>query len=466
MKKIFALMITVVLVLGLLVACQGAQEAPGGEAGATENGAEGGDGAGEVAADEVGTIELNFWTDFPPRSEYILREAAAAFMLEFPQYTIEIDIFPGADRAERLALAQSTNTLPTLMFAASFVMMDFAHQGAMVPMTEVIEPLASYFPAHSIADTTINGEHFFFPLYQSPFVLMYNADMFREAGLDEFITDTNLELAEWTLDEFVNVILPGLRDLVAGTARYPFALFAGNEQADPHNHNLLRMYGGTVFDGGLIVAHEDENTIRALDTLASWVEQGFTNSDAATKLGTEAQSDFSNQMSGISFGQLPVFQQWLEDVEAGEMEAFDFRMAMVPREGGHTMTVNYLGGFLMNTDDAQKEGGRKFLTWLADQQDTFLKELNLLAMPTHSGVLAAIGDNPLYPLYQEFAARGDAVFDVTGGAPGYVETRALFFPAIQSVISGELTSREALERYAIAGNEIIEEYIRRSVVLN
>lgn len=409
-------------------------------------------------------IPLTIWTDFTPRSESLFREAMNAFVAENPEYVPNFEIFPGADRAQKLALAKQSNTLPTLMFAASFTMLDQAHQGGIVPITEVMEPIASDY-SQSIHDATIiNGESYMFPIYQSPFVLFYNADMFREAGLEKFVTESADIPAEWTLDELENQIFPALKELFAGTEKYPMTLFAGNDQADTNNHSWLRMYGGTVFADGKVVAGENENTIRALDTLAGWVESGYTNSDAATKLGTEALVDFQNQLAAICWGNQINFENLKNSVKEGKLEDFDFRIVLIPQDTTQTMAMYYYGGFLMNVDEKQQEGGKKFLSWLSQQKDTYLKDLSLLCMPSSLSVLEALGDER--PIYQEYQKRDNYVYDFTGAVPGYVETRALFFPAIQSKLSGKQSSADALMDYQNAANKIIEEYSKRSVALN
>lgn len=417
--------------------------------------------SGETA--KAGTIPLTIWTDFTPRSEEAFRAALDGFVAENPEYVPSFEIFPGADRAQKLALAKQANTLPTLMFAASFTMMDQAHQGGILPISEVIDPIASDYSENIHSATSINGEAYMFPIYQAPFALFYNADMFKTAGLEEYISENVDVPEEWSLEDFENIILPKLKESLAGTEKYPLALFAGNDQADTNNHSWLRMYGGTVFDGGKVVAGDDGNTIRALDKMAEWVQKGYTNSDAATKLGTECLVDFQNQLSAVCWGNQINFENLQSSVKEGKMEQFDFRVALLPQEKSQTMAMYYYGGFLMNVDEAQIEGGKKFLAWLAGQKDGVLKDLSLLCMPSSQSILESLGNER--PIYQEYQKRDQYVYDFTGGVPGYVETRALFFPAIQSKLSGKQSSADALADYEKGANKIIDEYTNRSVAL-
>lgn len=454
MKKILSLLLVLSLVAGL-AAC-GSKDSTNNPADTSEpqNGSQ----------PQTASIPLTIWTDFTPRSEEAFRASLDSFVAENPQYIPEFEVFPGADRAQKLALAKQSNSLPTLMFAASFTMMDYAHQGTILPITEIIEPILSDYPQHIMDASSINGEYYMFPVYQSPFLLFYNADIFREAGLEEYITESPDIPAQWVFDDFVNVILPTLKEKMAGTEKYPMALFAGNDQADTNSHSWLRMYGGTVFKDGRVVAGEDENTIKALDTLSEWVQKGYTNSDAATKLGTECLVDFQNQLVAISWGNQINFENLQSSVKNGTMADFDFRVALVPKKDSQTMAMYYYGGFLMKTDDNQIEGGLKYLSWLAQQKDGVYKDLSLMCMPCSISILESVADER--PIYQEYLNLSEYVYDFTGGVPGYVETRSLFFPALQSKLSGAQSSAEALKDYTEKANEIIDTYVKNSVVLS
>lgn len=412
---------------------------------------------------QTASIPLTIWTDFTPRSEEAFRASLDAFVAENPQYIPEFEIFPGADRAQKLALAKQANALPTLMFAASFTMMDYAHQGMLLPITKEIEPILSDYPQHILDASSISGEYYMFPVYQSPFLLFYNADIFREAGLEEYISESQDVPAEWDFDDYVNVILPTLKEKLAGTEKYPMALFAGNDQADTNNHSWLRIYGGTVFKDGRVVAGEDENTIKALDTLSDWVKEGYTNSDAATKLGTEALVDFQNQLVAVCWGNQINFENLQNSVKNGSLEDFDFRVALVPKKDSQTMAMYYYGGFLMNTDEKQIEGGRQYLSWLAQQKDGVYKDLSLMCMPCSLSILEDVREER--PIYQEYLRLSEYVYDFTGGVPGYVETRSLFFPALQSKLSGAQSSAEALAEYTEKANKIIDTYTSNSAAI-
>ena len=79
------------------------------------------------------------------------------------------------------------------------------------------------------------------------------------------------------------------------------------------------------------------------------------------------------------------------------------------------------------------------------------------------GATAQLAEKPIYHSYMEAEKY---IRDFTGAVPGFVSTRSVLYPALQSCITGETDEKSALEQYETQANEIIQEYTERSVVLN
>jgi len=410
-------------------------------------------------------VTASFWTDFPNNVGPIFEEAIQKYTELHPNCTIEFELFPGADRAEKLALAKESGTLPALLFAASFSVFDEAHQGYMLPVTSAVKPVSSDISQSTLEQITIGNEIYMYPLYTSPFGLHVNADLVREAGLGDYIPENPYEIITWSLDDFENVILPTLAKHFAGTEKYAFSLFAGNDQADTHNHNLLRILGGTVFDGGRVVAADNEKTVQALDKLYDWYSKGYTNRNAATKLATECNADFQNGLVAINSGQYSAYLNYLSAMEQGKINKFDLRLATVPKQDGQTLALYIYGACMMKVDEAQQELALGFLEWLSsDEGKASLTKFNTIGVPAFSSI--AKEQAAEYPVYAEYEKVDKYIYDFTGGVPGYVSTRASFFPALQAVFSDKQSSKDALAEYQEKANKVIDEYAKRSVALN
>lgn len=414
-------------------------------------------------------VEIQMWTDFNI-DEAVLQSAIDKFEAAYKDrgYTIVLDKFAGSDRAMKLSLAKESKTLPALFLSAWFTTADEVHQGNVLNISELaLKVKHDIYP--SVYDATyINGESYMIGLYQSYFGLLYNADYFKEAGLEELVPEDELEIAQWTVTDFEEKILPALAEQFKGTEKYPLGLFAASNQADTHMMNWLSMYGGKMWTDGKSTSGADDNVIKALETMKKWTDQGYTNSDVATKDGTEVMPDFQNQVCAISHGQYTNYTATKKKIDSGEIGKFDMRIAAVPAriDGKDTcLMADYIYGVSVMNNGKEEETAvaKEFIRWLLQDQET-LTAINTNAMPCFQSVTESVKDSS--PIFASYEKISDRLWDFTGNVPGFVETRKDLFPAIQSVYSGEKTAAEALGEYTEKANKVIDEYTENSLVLN
>jgi multiple sugar transport system substrate-binding protein len=426
--------------------------------------AEGADSAFNLPA---GPTEIELWTDMTI-DEKILTDAIAKFEAAYADkgYTVVLNKFAGSERATLISAAVESNTLPSLLLSAWFTTADYVHQGLIADITDITVPVQDQMYKSSYDATLINEKSYMIGLYQSYFGLLYNADIFREAGLEQYVTSGEIEIATWTLDE-LEMILATLAQHFKGTEKYPMPLFAASAQADTYMLNWLNMYGGHMWENGYSSSGSDENVIAALDRMIYWNQQGWTNSNVITKDGTEVSPDFANQMSAICSGQYTNYTANKDSMESGKVTPFDMRIAAVPQKinGTDTYTMaNYIyGASVMNNGNEDETAvAKEFIRWLLQDQES-LTAINTNAIPCFTAITeAASVENPLYTEYTKFEPN---IWDFTGGVAGYVATRSTLFPELQAAFSGEKTSAEALASYSENANEIIQEYMDNSLVL-
>lgn len=465
MKKTLALALVFTMITGLLMGCSGKASDSG--TGTTASGSPAASEAVKEQAEEK-TVTTTIWTDSQVLEPGILA-AVEAFTKEHPTYTINVEAFPGSERPEKLALAKESGTLPSLFLTAFFTSADEVHQGTILPVTDIIkECYGDDMSEAALSTVEVNGDYYEVPLFTSPQGFIYNADMFKAAGLEDYVTESADEIACWTLEDMDQVILPTLKEYVAGTEKYVMVLYCSNEQNDSYLHNLLKMYDGNIFTDGMCSAGDDEKVIQGLEKIKEWYDAGYTNADAGTRLWSDCNADFRNQTCAISAGQFQTYLNHLAAFKEGSAEAFDARIAAVPcvksdgSDSGVMHTYTY-GFAMMNVDEDQLAVARQFLAWLSENTTEYVPAMTK-GVPAMISVMNVMSEeNPLYVAYQDAEKY---LFDFTGGAPGWVSTRAVFYPEIQSTISGEKSPSQALADYEAAANEIIKEYTENSVVLN
>ncbi|MBQ9300741.1 MAG: extracellular solute-binding protein [Clostridia bacterium] len=443
MKKLLALILTLSLLMGMAVFAR----------------------AEETLPDHPVDIEL--WTDFTI-DEAIMQKAVDDFNAAYADkgYTVTLNKFAGSQRTTLINGAIENDTLPALLFSAWFTTADYVHQGLVEDITDLIAPVRDDLYDAVYDACVIADKAYMVGMYQSYFGLAYNADIFREAGLDKYITEDANEWARWTMAEFEGDILPTLAKYFEGSEKYPIALFAGDNQADTFTLNWLSSLGGQMWKDGKSNAGADENVIAALEKMISWTENGLTNSDVITRSGTEASPDFRNLNSGVCSCQVSNHTSWLNAMANGSSTQFDLRMATVPAviNGEDTnILANYVyGACVMNNGKADQIAvGKEFLRWLLQGGEN-LDAINNNAIPCFRSIADASTD----PFVPATTKNADLIWDFTGGVPGYVATRSHLFPAIQAAYSGDKTPAQALADYSAEANAIIEEYVENSLVLH
>ena len=462
MKRIISFLLVTVVSIMLFTAC-GTTAVSSSVAPSSQSKS---DSTASTSPEEV-TFEV--WSEYPGDTA-ILERMVEKFNSAYADkgYHAVLNLYTGAERATLIAAAVETNTLPALMFTGWFTSTDYIHQGLVADVTDIVEPVKSDLYPFAYEETRINGKSYMLPLYQAYFGLMYNADIFKEAGLEEYVPEDENSVTTWTLDAYENEILPKLASRFQGTEGYPMSVLAADNQADTWTLNWLTMLGGKMWDNGLSVAGDDENTVAALEKLIDWSNRGYTNSNVVTKSGTEVNGEFENQMSAITFCQYTTYTSDMDKMEKGEIQPFDLRFATIPQKVGEkdsSVMASYVCGALLmnNGNDAQMEGGREFLRWLMDERES-LNEYSAYSQPVFASVeRATAADHPMYAALKEIEP---ALWSFTGNVPGYVSTRSLLFPELQAAFSGEKTAKQALTDYQNNANQVIQEYMENSLVLN
>jgi len=135
-----------------------------------------------------------------------LKKAAEEFKKENPNITVNVQVIPGDQRSDKLSVAIQTKTLPDAFFESIFAMTQYAHMGVLAPVDDIIDEETKKDIPQAIWDNVqIGGKTYFYPFGNNPGTLMYNADMFKKAGLDKYIKG-EYEIATWTLEEYEEIL--------------------------------------------------------------------------------------------------------------------------------------------------------------------------------------------------------------------------------------------------------------------
>lgn len=396
------------------------------------------------------------------------KHAAERFKEEYDKYDVDVDVevIAGDQRDELLNVNLSGGTPPDVFFESTFAMEEFVHRGAILPITDLIDDEDKEDIDENFLETVTFGDDiYFYPFQHMPGTLVYNADMLRDAGLEDYLGDED-EIKTWTIDE-LEEILYGVKENLPEdkySNAYPMALFAVDNQGDTWNLAYLRMFGNDVYDDNGNIAFNDENGVEALEWLKKIYDEELTNPGAESVSSNDALAMFQNEQLAVSFTNSVLFNNKKADMENGEAPEFDMRLANVPSVSGDPLTFTYVtGAAVFDTEDEKRiEVSKDFVKFISTDEELVKSSKN--GVPVRSSVAEEFKDeNPLFEAYDENA---EYLFDFTGSVPGYNQLREVLYPELQAIFTGEKTPEEAAESYEEKGNEVIKESREESVIDN
>lgn len=388
-----------------------------------------------------------------------LKKAAEEFKKEHPNVTINVTVIPGDKRSDKLNVSMQARQLPDAFFEASFAMTQYVHQGAILPIDDIISEEAKTDIAEGIWDgAKIGGKTYFYPFSNNPATLAYNADLFKTAGLDKYIKG-EFEIATWTLEEYED-ILKTLKEKLPDVT--PMGLFALNSSGDTWNLAWLRMYDTPFFgEDGKLVAN-DEATVKALTKLDEWRKAGYTTSGPESIKSSDVRSEFQAKKVGIINLNSIQLGNMHAQMEEGKIEKMDVRLANIPgATKPHTFTY-VVSGMVFNTGDELKmKTAKEFVKFFSENKE--LIKASKTSVPVRQSVANDLGAEAAYT--KAYMDNAKYLFNFSNNTPGYAELRNLFFPELQAVFSGAKTPQQAMDNFTEQGNKVIERETKNSEVL-
>lgn len=391
-----------------------------------------------------------------------LKEAARQYTEENPDVTIDVQVIPSDQRDSKLSVGLATETLPNIFFDSTFSLTAWPHQGITLPLDDVISEESR----EDISDTVwnnvmIDGETHYYPFAQNQGTLVYNADMFKEAGLEEYIADENA-IANWSVEDFTH-ILTTLKEEIPDVT--PLGFYAMNNQGDTWTMMYLRMFGNEFYGENNELIVNEPDGVQALEYIKELDNQGLIVSGAESMTSNEVSALFQNQEVAVSFTNTVLYNNMLLDMEEGAVQPFDARLVNVPTVEGVTPPVfSYvLGSMVFDVlDEEENEVAKDFVKFYSEDEELINASTNTL--PVRESVSEKYKDE--LPLLEAFNANEANIINFTNNMAGYAEFRNIFYPEIQAVLIDAKTPQQALDDLVANGNEIISRGDRMSLLID
>lgn len=370
MRRFLAVMLVCILALSL-VACGGSASTADSAALSEGSGAEAG------GSDEEYTLTVWYWGEQEaPGYKAYMDEMVARYEEQNPGITVEAVLQESDTLYSAFRTAESAGEGPDVQyFWGGTQALEDVWMGNVVPISDYLtEEELSIFPQDTLNETNWGGKQWGIPAYLNIYVMLYNKDLMREAGIDP-------ESPYTTYDEFIECcdklvaadITPMGMGLKDGWLPAWIGIYFGQQNMDNPNDMISLMRGEQSFT--------DEKYGAWLTELENWKNKGYINEDilsldlyqgqqlvesgeAAMTLHTQAYAVSLEEAMGsesIGVAPYPVYGSG----ELADSIAAPSQVYMIPKSAEH------------------KEGAAQFLMFLQEEENVkTMYELTKTIMPS------------------------------------------------------------------------------------
>jgi multiple sugar transport system substrate-binding protein len=344
-----------------------------------------------------------------------------------PDNPIDQKFIPFGQLSQQLIKGIATGDVPDLITIDNPVVASFASQGALEDLTTLVKDSQvvkkeNYFTG-SWNTTIWNGQQFAVPGEANTLALYYNADLFREKGLDpDKPPRTWAELkvaAEKLTDPAKNVYGIGFSAIQSeeGTFQWlPFLQQSGS--------NLKDLTSG--------------DSVAALTLWTDFVKSGQASKDVLVKRQFEMTSAFLGGASAMVISGPWELQRMDKDAK------FEWRVAALPVREGKNIEASALGGYVWGIPKGAKNRD------LAFKVIEFMSEPDQLKQAWSGGRLPPVAtiniENPSNPKAYEVFRKQMEVAKARGPHPAWPQISAAIQTAIQNSLTGRSSPADALQK--------------------
>lgn len=300
----------------------------------------------------VEPVTISFWHTMSEPEMEQLAKVVAIFEAENPNIKVEILNVPYDEFRRKLITSMAGGTAPDLIRSDIIWVSEFAYMGALAKLDEVMPDFDTYkeavFPG-PLSTTYFRGHYYGLPLNTNTRILVYNIQMFKDAGI---------EAPPATMEEFL-VACEKINAL--GDDKYCFA--DGGTYAWAVNP-WIWSFGGDVTDEDITVASgylNGENTQVAYEYLKNLVDLGYMHPGILGG-GVDAWGGFgNNEIAMLLEG------PWFTPFFGGTL-GIDYGYAPTPAGSGGSISV--VGGedIVMFQQSQHKEEAAKFIRFMLSEE--------------------------------------------------------------------------------------------------
>ena len=350
-------------------------------------------------------------------ADEFLVKMARAFAAQYRDADVTIDVVTFSQTGEDGAVTDcfDTENAVDVLYEGYFNMATYIHTGRVVPLDDIItDEIRTDISESTWAISQIDGKTYMMPFLSLQNVMSYNKALFREAGLDAFISGED-EIQTWTLEEWETILNTLAERLPAG--KYPMMMYAKNNQGDTHIMTLLRSHGSGFFNA-FFPCIEFRNGQLAL----------YVSNNALVSVYPHLEIGYVN----------------------------------FPSQSGDGYATSFVTGFEVfdNGDEMKVKVGKDFVKFIYQHEEWL--DYSAGGIPASSRVTEKYKDQIF--MLDAFHRNNENAVDFTANNPNWRGVRAVFFPHIQDLLRGDKTAAEVAAALDADCNAAIEAGYKNSTL--
>jgi multiple sugar transport system substrate-binding protein len=412
--------------------------------GGDDNGASGSGGDGS------GQINLVMWMGYtppPPENQSFeynsIKRMADEFEQQNPNIHIELQYVNSDNALEKATVAIQGNQQPDISYQYGTNMPQLATSPALVDLTDRVNA-SDYdwgdFYEGEQAVATVNDKVDGVPALVDNLAVVYNKDMFAQAGLQEPGPD-------WTWDE-LRTDAKALTDPANQVSGLSFPADGSETMVWQYIAMLWAAGGDILTEDGTQIAFNQAAGVRALQTLADIYADGSMYLDFQPDSGKYGQLFNSGKIGMVITG--PWDLSGFPDVNYGVqvMPSFD-------PGGSHETIAGPDNWVIFDNGPERVDAAWKFLSFMTSPDQILQDSLDTSHLPTRASVadMSAFDDfYTKYPGTEVFVKNLDNVIKARPQIPQYPRISSALGQALVPAIQGQKTAQDALDEAADAGN--------------
>jgi multiple sugar transport system substrate-binding protein len=379
------------------------------------------------------------------------KQIIAAFNEKHPEIKVNLEMITFDGGPEKLNVAIASNSAPDVIYDAPGRVIDWGKKGLLAPLDDMItdevrsDISEAFWKQSMVGDKTV-----MYPINTAPFSMAVNKTVFEKIGALDLLPLDRPDRV-WSFDEY-KAALQAVKEKAPDII--PSVFFAKSQAGDQGTRAYIANLGLSSFlnDDNSAVAINTDAAGAALDWIAQAQKDKLIISGSAALAASDVNDLFLQGKVAFSINYSAVLKAQNATLKKAEFE--EVLLPFPTLDGSAPKLEPYLGGMAIfnNDNEAKIQAAKTLIDFIANDEVYGKKNLIQTGGLSVRNSITGLYDDPEYA-YAEVARKFITAPPTI--ADGYAEIRTHWFPALQSVLLGQATGKEALDDFAAKANEAI-----------